>query len=358
MISAIRMGLMRMATPVIRRAPVARIPFPAQTMTPLKLAQKTWRIRPRLTGAAAVVATLGTFGFMMSQRPDVEERAAGLKELKTLSHGLSNTDTLDDYMELAFKLQYEGDRKWMEEFWENVGKAFLKACESGDTVKVNRITSYIEVRDAKLPPVNLSRIPHDSLSEIVDRLLDSQVKKVTVEDFEWALLHKNYELYEILLRHLETERPREQLAVSKLAHGFEGWAFEHGFDPADKIYASYECLLEHPRIRPYREIARAYHDRHEQRLRERCQKEIIEIQELLNNFLETQLSVEELCQKSIDKTLEIESRERGTIVLAKAQNHMILLKQLLETNDTTSLHWLEVKRHFWQPPASGVAGWC
>lgn len=300
-----------------------------------------------LYGVGAAAGTVATFGFLINNKVKNDQREADRRILDGLSFRVWNNESRIKFPSLQIDPV-------------EIGKSFTKACEKGDFATVDEITLEHKIN---FPSVNLSHIPANQLNKIVDKLLDRNVKKIAVEDFEWALLHKKYEFYEILLKYLNTEKKQKQLAISELPEGdwfssfqVKGQVYEHAFEGADKIYASYECILEHPRIKPYKDLARAYHDQHEGKLLEQCQKEMEEIQGLMNEIMGRKLSIDELCK--LDKEMpDIEDPKRGDIEFSKARDQLIVLKKLLDTKDYSSLHWLFVNDQYWKPPASGVGPW-
>lgn len=256
----------------------------------------------------AAVATVATLGLILSHPPAEMIRREELKEFKRLSNNHA------EYMKFALKLHLKGrDSEFKEEYQKNIGLALLEACASGDSYKISQIADHNYVK-IDFPVIKVDRN--------VEQLLDRKLKILSIEDFEWALQQKDFALYETLLKFLCTENKSMEGLLPKGVWFWCGKVQGRELGPL-----TYESLLDHPRLQPYQELARSYHDRHEAGLLERCQKEI-----------ETPLN-----------------DERGEIDPDDAREHLAVLEKLLETKDFVSLHWLYVNEHYWKPPAAGTS---
>lgn len=196
-----------------------------------------------------------------------------------------------------------------------INEAYVKACEMGAETLVARLLDH---NGLHLPEVQLGQIPPFHLNRIVKMQLQCQVKKLTLDDFEWALVHKNQSFFAFLLGHLTTDTKSAQLPnIQEDNWGLTG-------------QASFETIVDHPRLKPYRALARTYRDHYYGNLLNECLTEMQEIQQFVNNALKTELSIEELCER----------KDFGPSVSSHVQKHLILLNTLHKTKDYSSLHWL------------------
>lgn len=294
--------------------------------------------------------------FIMESRPSRIAQYSSLTQCTALSKEIDKVLSLkgDELIALYginhgwivtdFGMKYYNKKSkgpwFLGELQPKIDGAFVKACEMGAASLVHRIAEF-EGRnnrtfikkglkdDIKLPEVKLSQIPKESLIKIVQTLVDNHFKKITPDDFEWALQQKNDAFFQCLLNNLGNEKKASQLTVK------DHWLADYIDSEPDYRTAedsTYESIMEHPRLKPFQELARTYFDQYNANLLTKCKAEMTELQDRLNYKLNTKLSIEALC--------DIEPKhlwEHG------AKEMLILFHKLYTEKDYSSLHW--ISRH-------------